>query len=754
MRTKRSVAIIMLLAALFAALILCFISLAPAQALAAGTDDPDLSAGEAGEEAEPGTGGGSETPEEPEEPETPGEDPDEGPETPGEEPEEPSPPAAQSAVKVTKDGASTEYPTLSAALSAWTEGTTLTLLQDVSSATLEVSVSCTLDLNGFTLQGTSGRTLRVTGALTVTDTSRTSGGEIAGGGVRVERGGSLTLAGGYLTDNRAEEGGGVFVNDGGSFTMTGGRIAENTASGSGGGVYAAGSVSLSGGATISGNTAGGETGNLYLASGQSITANSLSGQVGVSMPQSGTFATGSASGFFSDVPAYETEEANGVFLLVLTPLSRITATYSSAENVYPTTELEALRAGLTVTGINENGTEYLASALTYELTLPSGVEKLTVGSCEIVVTATGEGGEHAETSFLVNVVAPTLQSFEVAFEQTVTVYFDSDIDLLAPDLKVTGQFSDGITRPLGRTAEETQALSGDDYITSYYELSGDLSAHVDGIVNLIVRAGGRVTLVQVTVSRHVIDTASIPVTDATAVEQEGDWQVDPYLFTPELPAGVEPEVTVLGAEGNGNLAAGTYEVEIAFRVTDENNYELTGGPLSATLTVYYSSLTVTNEDGSVRFTVEREGGIPLSWELTIEDVTDEVSQPKLDGSMESRQIFAISLRDGGRIITELDTPITVRIAIDGFFANKEISLYRLVSDGQHIAVESTREGDYLTFTTTSVQTQYAVAYDAGFGLYLALTIVFGVLCVGGAGLLFWYFKHKKKLDMTLPKNEE
>ena len=679
MRTKRSVAIIMLLAALFAALILCFISLAPARALASEADVPGIAADGQENQDVPETGDGSETPEEPE---TPGEDPDEGPETPGEEPEEPgdepAPPAAQGVVRVTKDGTSTEYPTLSAALSAWTAGTTLTLLQDVSSATLEVTVSCTLDLNGFTLQGTSGRTLRVTGALTVTDTSRTSGGEIAGGGVRVERGGSLLLAGGYLTDNRAEEGGGVFVNDGGSFTMTGGTVTGNSATGNGG----------------------------------------------------------------------------GVFLLVLTPLARVTASYSSAENVYPTTELEALRAGLTVTGINENGTEYLASALTYELTLPSGVEALTVGSCEIVVTATGEGGERAETSFFVNVVAPTLQSFEVAFEQTVTVYFDSDIDLLAPDLKVTGQFSDGITRPLGRTAEETQALSGDDYITSYYELSGDLSAHVAGTVNLIVRAGSRVTIVKVTVSRHVIDTASIPVTDATAVEQAGDWQVDPYLFTPELPAGVEPEVTVLGAEGNGNLAAGTYEVEIAFRVTDENNYELTGGPLSATLTVYYSSLTVTNEDGSVRFTVEREGGIPLSWELTIEDVTDEVSQPKLDGSMESRQIFAISLRDGGRIITELDTPITVRIAIDGFFANKEISLYRLVSDGQHIVVESTREGDYLTFTTTSVQTQYAVAYDAGFGLYLALTIVFGVLCVGGAGLLFWYFKHKKKLDMTLPKNEE
>ena len=204
----------------------------------------------------------------------------------------------------------------------------------------------------------------------------------------------------------------------------------------------------------------------------------------------------------------------------------------------------------------------------------------------------------------------------------------------------------------------------------------------------------------------------------------------------------------------GSLPAGAYTVEIAFYVTDENNYELVGGPRTATLTVYYSPLTVTSEDGSVTYTVEREGGIPLSWELVIEDVTGSVAAPKLSGGMEARQIFSVSLRDGGRIITELDTPITVRIRIDGFFSNKNVTVYRLADDGGHIAVETTREGDYLIFSITSVQTQYAVAYDAGFGVYLALTIVFGVLCVGGAVLLVWYFKHKKKLDMTLPKQEE
>ena len=105
-------------------------------------------------------------------------------------------------------------------------------------------------------------------------------------------------------------------------------------------------------------------------------------------------------------------------------------------------------------------------------------------------------------------------------------------------------------------------------------------------------------------------------------------------------------------------------------------------------------------------------------------------------------------------MNELDTPITVRIRLDSFFAEKDVTLYRLAADGGHIAVESTRDGDYLVFTTSSVQAQYAVVYDAGFGMYLALTIVFGVLCIGGAVLLIWYFKHKKKLDMSLPKQDE
>ena len=699
----------------------------------------------------------------------------------------PAPRAVGEATVEKADGSLAEYATFSYALKAWEDGSTLILNQDVaSSETITASGDKTLDLNGHTLEGRSGRTLRVTaGTLTLTDSSSRGGGELAGGGVRVERGASLRFSGGYLTANSAEDGAAVYVADGASFmmtggtvtentasgngggvylsgdasfSMTGGRIAENTASGDGGGVYAAGSVQLSGGASISGNTAGGRTGNFYLASGKSILVSALTGQVGVSAPEGGVFATGTApgtaSGFFSDSSAYDVLVSGSDYSLILSPLSRVTASFVSSENVFPTTALDALKSGVQLSGINKNGTEYPVSKIAFELSLPEGVERLTVGSNEIVLTATGDGGERAETSFSVEVVAPSLTSIETEFAQTMTVYFDSPVDTIAPGLTVTGQFNDGISRPIGRTPEETQALSGEDYITAVYTIEGSFASHENGAVTVSVQAGGALSSVEVHISKHTVDTADILVEDAVEVEREGAWGVSPEAFTPSLPAGVLSEVSLSGGGTVGNLPAGTYTVEIAFYVTDENNYELVGGPRTATLTVYYASLTVTSEDGSVTYTVEREGGIPLSWELLIEDVTDSVAAPKLDGGMEARQIFSVSLRDGGRIITELDTPITVRIRIDGFFSNKNVTLYRLAEDGGHIAVETTREGDYLIFSITSVQTQYAVAYDAGFGVYLALTIVFGVLCVGGAVLLVWYFKHKKKLDMTLPKQEE
>jgi len=87
------------------------------------------------------------------------------------------------------------------------------------------------------------------------DGSTRSGGY--GGGVFVSGGGSFSMFGGEISDNRAEAVGGG-VSNGGAFTMSGGKIIANTAylSGGGGGVNNAGVFTMSGG-EISGNAGGG-----------------------------------------------------------------------------------------------------------------------------------------------------------------------------------------------------------------------------------------------------------------------------------------------------------------------------------------------------------------------------------------------------------------------------------------------------------------------------------------------------------------
>ena len=84
--------------------------------------------------------------------------------------------------------------------------------------------------------------------------------------VRVENGGTFTLAdGGILTNNTARDGGGVYLN-GGTFTMSGGEISKNKASNCGGGVYLNGEFTMESG-TISDNTASNSGGGVYVNDG-------------------------------------------------------------------------------------------------------------------------------------------------------------------------------------------------------------------------------------------------------------------------------------------------------------------------------------------------------------------------------------------------------------------------------------------------------------------------------------------------------
>ena len=208
-------------------------------------------------------------------------------------------------VATVSNGSTTEtYTDLNEALTAWTDGSTLTLLDDVTTGTpIEVTGTKTLDLNGFGILMTGdGRVIRVNNGakLTLTDSSSTAttkpihkitltdgratavepvnatdtdtdtvkyvtGGYITGGGgggVYVGNSGTFTMAGGTIIGNTASAGGGV--NNWGTFNMQGGKITENTANGGdgGGGVFNGGTFTMSGG-SITNNTASVFGGGVY-----------------------------------------------------------------------------------------------------------------------------------------------------------------------------------------------------------------------------------------------------------------------------------------------------------------------------------------------------------------------------------------------------------------------------------------------------------------------------------------------------------
>ena len=226
----------------------------------------------------------------------------------------------------------TEYATLSEALNAWNDNTTLTLLSDVTtSSTVSVSGTKTLDLNGYGIRMTgTGSVINVTtsGNLTlqdsdtsaqthkkhfitlsswrgtaVSDTDTASavsdgsgvveitGGYITGGystgnhggGVNVSYNGTFTMNGGTVIGNRTPttgwQGGGVNVSDGtgnhsgtGTFTMDGGEICYNF-SNWGGGINSYGTVTINGSCVISHNTANCGGGGIELESGGKLYMN-------------------------------------------------------------------------------------------------------------------------------------------------------------------------------------------------------------------------------------------------------------------------------------------------------------------------------------------------------------------------------------------------------------------------------------------------------------------------------------------------
>lgn len=140
----------------------------------------------------------------------------------------------------------TNYGSLSDAVNAWTAGSTLKLMTDVTtSSTITVASGAhTLDLNGhgFKMTG-SGAVIKVGSGSTLnmndSDTGATHKFDVpdgAGLAVLNEASGTYTVNGGYITGGNEQLAGGVYIDQNGTFNMYGGCIIGNKATVHGGGV--------------------------------------------------------------------------------------------------------------------------------------------------------------------------------------------------------------------------------------------------------------------------------------------------------------------------------------------------------------------------------------------------------------------------------------------------------------------------------------------------------------------------------------
>lgn len=608
-----------------------------------------------------------------------------------------------------------EYDSFEEALAAWTDGATLTLLGDAeTSQTIGIGSgeNKTLELGTFTLSLV---------------------GEGSGSVLKTE--GTLTVKGGKISGGNAEQGGGVFVDSRGYLTLEDCEVSGNTAEKDGGGVYVAGTLMLAGETVVENNTGGGGDSNIFLSPRNQILLDGFTGRAGITaVSQDMPFVEEgeSAGEFFSDDKAFVAEGGR----LKTAPLQSITATYENEGKVFPTTPLSSLEEYVTVEGVNVNGAPYTGE-IAFKL---SG--SLTVGECELTVTAEGTDGERVLSTVTVRAERPALLSFEVVVpEYRPKVYFDSPLtSLTAGDgYSFRGQYEDGIARTLYPTAEETARECGDPYITDFYTLSGDLSERKEGKATITVRAGELEQTFEVEVSKRTLSLTSEQVAELSLVEGEF---LNVRLFVPSLPAGVG-----IVAEVNGNaledvvLTAGVYLVRLSFVVSETENYEEIPAVFETRLTILRRELSGQIEDGS--YSATKEGGLPPAWQMQVEDVTRSV-YVRLDGSLEAQRVYEITLEENG-VAVENPGKVEVRIPIAEELRGKEITLFLRHTDGSLEKVEAETEEDCLVFTADSLMhARYVVAVETASQIYLILSVIFGVACVLGAGAVVVYLVLKRE----------
>ena len=170
--------------------------------------------------------------------------------------------AASAIASVTSGDTTTIYASLNDAVNAWVDGSTLTLLSDVTiTSKIQKSniPSLTLDLNGKTITLNSSaneqRVIQINGlgsVLNIIDSSGTNAGRLTGinpgasddgwsGAIYINSGAIVNMYGGTISGNASTNGAGVWIDGRGhvgqaQFNMYGGLITGNTAT-NGGGVY-------------------------------------------------------------------------------------------------------------------------------------------------------------------------------------------------------------------------------------------------------------------------------------------------------------------------------------------------------------------------------------------------------------------------------------------------------------------------------------------------------------------------------------
>lgn len=569
-----------------------------------------------------------------------------------------------------------------------------TLNEDVRvNRTLSISGDVTIDLNGHTLSLTAGKS----------------------GSVLSVMSGSLTLK------NGAEQEGSV----------------KNGDSATGGGVYVGGELTLSGNVLIKDNLGS----NIFLSNKNKLKLENFTGQAGVSMAKPGEFTDDEVTEgtFFSDDRSYTVKGR----ALEIAPLSSITAELSGEEKIFPTTSLAALKDLVTVAGINENGVAYkgeMSVSLSVVLIIEEETDKLSLGANTVRVTARGEGHETAETTLTVTAVKPELLSLSAEYKQSASVYFDTPLQRLVPELTVKGVFEDGLERTLFHESE--QGGYEESYITEKYALEGDLNEREDSLATVKACVGEHEAEFSVEVSKYVVTAEELPIEESVTI-LEGEYPAE-NAFTRRLPAGVTAEITWDGEplmDVAATLPADFYTVEISFSI-DEKNYEPITGTRQATLTVNRASFLFVDGDFRVIFT--KAGGFAPDFEFECEEID---STPKLEEDADAKGSYRITLRQKGEVVLDAGD-ITVDLLLPENLRGKAVKLYRVLENGETIPMESeSAEGHLLFHASNFAYTEYVIAVEGNFPVYLIFTILFGAACLGGAGVLIWYFVVKRKMKI-------